>query len=185
MAGLDADRVSSGTPQQQGAKMDGGLQLPEPAAAEALAKFEAFLDENPDIGTAWAQDRGDTLIRAMKARYAATKRGREVQPLRTFAAWCAAQPDPANLLPESHPVNRWAEAVGLPDYFVDLAWFWFCRKYGKGGSSAKKTYRNWLAVFDESVRERWAKLWWIDGQTFKLSADGLILAKQFPDEDRG
>jgi len=56
MAGLDADRVSSGTPQQQGAKMDGGLQLPEPAAAEALAKFEAFLDENPDIGTAWAQD---------------------------------------------------------------------------------------------------------------------------------
>lgn len=36
--------------------MDGGLQLPEPAAAEALAKFEKYLDENPDIGTAWAQD---------------------------------------------------------------------------------------------------------------------------------
>ena len=43
--------------------MDGGLQLPEPDAAAALAKFEAFLDENPDIGTAWAQDAGDTLVR--------------------------------------------------------------------------------------------------------------------------
>lgn len=165
-----------------------GLQLPEPDAAAALAKFEKYLDENPDIGTVWAQDRGDTLIRAMKARYAATKRGREVQPLRTFAAWCAAQPDPANLLPEDHPVFRWAASVELPEYFLFLAWQWFVREYGKGGSGARKTQRDWLAHYDNSVRKRWGRLWYpsngMGGQAFQLTADGMILAKQFPDEDR-
>ncbi len=164
--------------------MDGGLELPEPAAAEALAKFEAFLDENPDIGTAWAQDAGDTLVRAMKKRFAAKKRGRETQPLCTFAAWCAAQPDQSNLLPWSHPVHRWAESIGLPEYFIYLGWKWFLREYGKGGQGAQKTQRDWLAHFDNSVRKRWGKLWWPDGNGFKLSADGMILAKQFPDEDR-
>jgi len=164
--------------------MDGELQLPGPDAAAALAKFEAFLDQNPDIGTAWAQDRGDTLIRAMKARYAATKRGREVQPLRTFAKWIEAQPDPSNLIPKNHPVFAWADSVGMDDYFVYLAWCWFKHQFGQGGPRSRTTKKDWLAHFDNSVRNRWAKLWWVDGETFKLSADGLILAKQFPDEDR-
>ncbi len=164
--------------------MDGGLQLPEPAAAEALAKFEAFLDENPDIGTAWAQDAGDTLVRAMKKRFAATKRGREAQPLRTFAAWCAAQPDQNDLIPKGHPVFVWADSVGMDDYFVYLAWCWFKQQFGKGGVRSQTKKIDWLKHFDNSVRSRWAKLWWLDGQTFKLSADGLILAKQFPDEAR-
>ena len=164
--------------------MDGGLELPEPAAAEALAKFEAFLDENPDIGTAWAQDAGDTLVRAMKKRFAATKRGREAQPLRTLAKWIEAQPNPAQVLPEDHAVFRWADSVGLPEYFVYLGWKWFVREYGPRGSGKDKKQRDWLAHFDNSVRKRWGKLWWPDGNGFKLSADGMILAKQFPDEDR-
>ena len=168
--------------------MDGGLQLPEPDAAAALAKFEAFLDAAPEIGTAWAQDRGDTLIRAMKARYAATKRGREVQPLRTFAAWLESQPDQSAVLPEDHAVFRWADSVGLPEYFVYLAWCWFKREYGKAGAGARKTQRDWLAHFDNSVRKRWGRLWYLSngmgGQPFQLTADGMILAKQFPDEDR-
>lgn len=164
--------------------MDGSLQFPEPAAAEALAKFEAFLDATPELGVVWAQDAGDTLLRAMKKRFAAAKRGRETQPLRTFAAWCAAQPDQSNLLPEDHPVFRWADSVGLPEYFVYLGWKWFLREYGNGGSGAAKKQRDWLQHFDNSVRKRWGKLWWPDGAGFKLSADGQILARQFPDEDR-
>lgn len=168
--------------------MDRGLQLPEPDAATALAKFEKYLDENPDIGTAWAQDAGDTLVRAMKKRFAATKRGREAQPLRTFAAWCAAQPDQSNLLPEDHPVFRWAASVALPEYFVFLGWMWFVREYGPNGSGKAKKQRDWLQHFDGSVRKRWGKLWYLSngmgGQPFQLTADGMILAKQFPDEDR-
>lgn len=51
--------------------MDGELQLPEPAAAEALANFEAFLDATPELGVVLAQDKGDTLLRAMKKHFAA------------------------------------------------------------------------------------------------------------------
>ena len=164
--------------------MDGSLQFPEPAAAEALAKFEAFLDATPELGVVWAQDAGDTLLRAMKKRFAATKRGRETQPLRTFAAWCAAQPDPSNLLPEDHPVFRWAESVGLPEYYVFLGWCWFRREYGAGGRGRDKKYRDWLAVFDDSIRKRWGRLWYPHGDGFKLSADGEILAREYPNEER-
>lgn len=163
--------------------MNESIEFGDAAAAEALASFTAFLDATPAIGFLWAQDRGDTLVRAMKARYAATKRGREVQPLRTFSSWCAAQPDRANLLPNDHPVNRWAASVGLSDYFIDLAWHWFCQQYGAGGRNASNKYRDWLATFDDSVRRRYGKLWYVgaDGK-FNLTTEGLILAKQFPDE---
>ena len=80
MSDAPEDAVYIGRPSEWGNPYMIGVHVATRAAA--LAKFEAFLDENPDIGTAWAQDAGDTLIRAMKARYAATKRGREVQPLR-------------------------------------------------------------------------------------------------------
>lgn len=164
--------------------MNESIEFGDADAAAALASFNQFLDATPALGMVWAQDRGDTLVRAMKARYAATKRGREVQPLRTFAAWLEAQPDQSAVLPEDHAVFRWADSVGLPEYFVYLAWCWFKREYGKGGQGARKTQRDWLAHFDNSVRKRWGKLWWPDGNGFKLSADGMILAKQFPDEDR-
>lgn len=162
--------------------MDGGLQLPEPDAAAALAKFEAFLDQNPDIGTAWAQDAGDTLIRAMKKRFAATKRGREQQPLRTFAKWVEVQPNPLDVLPEDHAVFRWADSVGLPEYYVFLGWCWFRREYGPNGRGRDKKYRDWLSVFDDSIRKRWGRLWYPHGDGFKLSADGEILSREFPDE---
>jgi hypothetical protein len=154
------------------------------AADVALVKFRAFLDQNPEIGLAWVQDRGDTLMREMRSRYAATKRGREQQPLRTFSAWCAAQPDQDNLLPEDHAVFRWADSVGLPEYYVFLAWCWFRRAYGPEGRSSAKKYRDWLAVFDDSVRNRWANLWYPHGNGFRLSADGEILAREFPESER-
>lgn len=165
--------------------MDGSLHLPEPAAADALAKFEAFLDATPELGVVWAQDKGDTLACVMKRRFAATKRGRETQPLRTFAAWCAAQPDQSNLLPADHAVFRWAESIELPEYFVWLAWCWFREYYGQKGANSNKKYRDWLATFDDSVRRRYGKLWCVgpDGK-FKLTTEGQIMARQFPDEDR-
>lgn len=165
--------------------MDGQLEFGSDAGAEALAKLQAFLDATPELGLVWAQDAGDTVVRELKRRFAATKRGRETQPLRTFSAWCAAQPDPDNLLPEDHAVFRWAASVGLPDYFVFLAWCWFREQYGARGTGKAKRYRDWLATFDDSVRRRYGKLWYVgpDGQ-FKLTTEGQILARQFPDEGR-
>lgn len=105
--------------------MNGEIQFGGEAGVEAFAKLQRFLDETPELGQVWAQDAGDTVMRELKRRFAATKRGRETQPLRSFGAWCAAQPDPANLLPEDHPVFRWAASVGLSEYMVYLGWCWF------------------------------------------------------------
>jgi hypothetical protein len=164
--------------------MADGQMFEDEGAEAALRAFREFLDAHPEIGLAWAQDRGDTLMREMRSRYAATKRGREQQPLRTFSAWCAAQPDQDNLLPEDHAVFRWADSVGLPEYYVFLAWCWFRRAYGPEGRSSAKKYRDWLAVFDDSVRNRWANLWYPHGNGFRLSADGEILAREFPESER-
>ena len=165
--------------------MNGEIEFGTDSGSEAFAKFQAFLDATPELGLVWAQDAGDTVVRELKRRFAATKRGRETQPLRTFSAWCAAQPDPDNLLPEDHAVFRWAASVGLPDYFVFLAWCWFREQYGARGTGKAKRYRDWLATFDDSVRRRYGKLWYVgpDGQ-FKLTTEGQILARQFPDEER-
>lgn len=163
--------------------MADGQMFEDEGAEAALRAFRDFLDAHPEIGLAWAQDRGDTLMREMRSRYAATKRGREQQPLRTFSAWCAAQPDPDNLLPEDHAVFRWAASVGLPDYFVFLAWCWFREQYGARGTGKAKRYRDWLNTFDDSVRRRYGKLWYVgpDGQ-FKLTTEGMIMSRQYPDE---
>ncbi len=165
--------------------MNESIEFGDADAAAALASFTAFLDATPALGIVWSQDKGDTLACLMKSRFASTKRGRETQPLRTFAAWCTAQPDASNLLPEDHPVFRWAESVGLPDYFVFLAWCWFRENYGKRGGGANKKYRDWLATFDDSVRRRYGKLWYVgpDGQ-FKLTTEGTIMSRQHPDEAR-
>jgi len=165
--------------------VNGEIEFGTDSGSEAFAKFQAFLDATPELGLVWAQDAGDTVVRELKRRFAATKRGRETQPLRTFSAWCAAQPDPDNLLPEDHAVFRWAASVGLPDYFVFLAWCWFREQYGARGTGKAKRYRDWLATFDDSVRRRYGKLWYVgpDGQ-FKLTTEGQILARQFPDEER-
>jgi hypothetical protein len=164
--------------------MADGQMFEDEGAQTALRAFREFLDAHPEIGLVWAQDRGDTLMREMRSRYAATKRGREQQPLRTFSAWSAAQPDPSNLLPDDHAVFRWADSVGLPEYYVFLAWCWFRREYGPEGRNSAKKYRKWLAVFDDSVRKRWGKLWYPHGDGFRLSADGEILARQFPESER-
>lgn len=155
------------------------------AGAAALARFQSFLDENPELGMVWSADAGDTLIREMKRRFAATKRGREVKPLTTFATWCASQPDQSNLLPEDHAVHRWASSVGLPEYYVWLAWCWFREQYGKRGPNAGKKYRDWLATFDDSVRRRYGKLWYLGpGNEFRLTTEGQLMARRFPEDER-
>lgn len=164
--------------------MADGQMFEDQDAEAALRTFREFLDAHPEMGLAWAQDRGDTLMREMRSRYAATKRGRGQQPLRTFAKWVEAQPNPLDVLPDDHAVFRWADSVGLPEYYVYLGWCWFRRKYGPGGASENDKYSDWLRHFRTTVQGRWGRLWYPHGDGFKLSADGEILAREYPNEER-
>lgn len=162
--------------------MADGQMFEDQAAEAALRAFCEYLDAHPEIGLAWAMDKGDTLACEMKARFAPTARGRKTKPLRTFTVWADAQPDQDSLLPFDHPVFRWAETVGLPRYFVLLGWRWFEREFTTGKGKDKKQ-RDWLQHFDNSVRKRWGRLWYLDGNQFRLTADGQILAIEYPNED--
>ena len=66
----------------------------------------------------------------------------------------------------------YAKEIGLPDYFLHLNWLEFKIAYTIGRSKAKK-YIDWRAVFRDSVRRNWYKVWYIDAQgNYALTTTG-------------
>lgn len=80
--------------------------------------------------------------------------------LKTYLANCAAAD--VDAIPADDPIYAWAESVSLPAEYLELAWAWFKAKYGPGGDRASKRYTDWRAVFRNSVKDNWGKLWAID-----------------------
>lgn len=70
---------------------------------------------------------------------------------------------------DDDPVIEYAEAVQLPSDFLRLAWLEFRHHYSQ--PEAKK-YRDWRAVFRKAVRGNWLKLWWLDGEQYRLTTRG-------------
>lgn len=81
----------------------------------------------------------------------------------TLAAYLSkcAETD-TDAIPADDPIYAWAESVCLPGEYLELAWAWFKAKYGPGGDRASKKYTDWRAVFRNSVKDNWGKLWAID-----------------------
>lgn len=81
-------------------------------------------------------------------------------PLAAYLSKCAETDTDA--IPADDPIYAWAESVCLPAEYLELAWAWFKAKYGPGGDRASKKYTDWRAVFRNSVKDNWGKLWAID-----------------------
>ncbi len=81
--------------------------------------------------------------------------------LTAYLARCEAED--VDAIPEDDPVWAWAESVGLPREFVQLAWAWLKGRYGPGGDRAGKRYADWRAVFRNAVKDGWPKFWAIGG----------------------
>ena len=64
------------------------------------------------------------------------------------------------LIPEGDPVFAYAERVGLPSEFLDLAWLAFRRRYIV--QHPAKRYTDWRRVFRNCVEGNWLKLWYAD-----------------------
>lgn len=82
----------------------------------------------------------------------------------TFADWIA-DCKASGVKPVSEYVAVWsyAEKVGLPREFVELAWVWFKTSYTSGEKMKRKRYIDWRAVFLRSVKECWSGYWfWSD-----------------------
>jgi hypothetical protein len=80
-------------------------------------------------------------------------------------------------VPAGDTIFEWADSIGLPVAWLELAWFAFEQKY-REGKSATKRYADWRAVFRTSLRENWLKLWWLDGEQWKLTTTGMQAQRQ-------
>ncbi len=77
-----------------------------------------------------------------------------------FDQWTGSVPDDQDLIPANHHAFRYAEKVGIPRPFLDLAWAVFQERYR---DDAKAKYADWPAHFRKAVEANWYGLWWIDG----------------------
>lgn len=72
------------------------------------------------------------------------------------------------------PVFEYAEKVGLPAAYVELAWNEFYRRHGPGGSNEAVKKSDWRRHFLNCVEGNWQKLWYVlpDGG-FALTTTGI------------
>lgn len=73
------------------------------------------------------------------------------------------------LIPDDDPVFDYAAEVGIPDEFMALAWVEFKHRYTQPGA---KKYKDWRSVFRKAVRGNWLKLWFLDGDGYRLTTVG-------------
>jgi hypothetical protein len=69
-------------------------------------------------------------------------------------------------------VWSYADKIGLPADFVELAWLKFRDRYSSDGNYKAKTYADWRRTFLNAVRDNWFKLWYRDGDAFRLTTAG-------------
>ena len=77
------------------------------------------------------------------------------------------------LIPLSDPIFDYCDKAGIPQEFVDLAWAEFKRKFSDGS----KRQKDWRKTFRNYVEGNYLKLWWHDGQSYRLSTVGLQAKK--------
>lgn len=76
------------------------------------------------------------------------------------------------LIPEDDPIFDYADKVGLPREFLDLAWPAFRHRYT--AQYPDKRYRDWRRVFRNAVEGNWLKLWYADPNgEYRLTTTGI------------
>lgn len=79
---------------------------------------------------------------------------------KTFLARCKGAGQ--RPIADYQPVWDYAEKVGIPEEVVILCWQEFARRYGDGGSSEGKRYRDWRSAFRKCVEGNWFGIWALD-----------------------
>ena len=91
----------------------------------------------------------------------------------TLKAWAeSVKAKGEKLIPPDDPVFAYAEKVGLPSEFLDLAWPAFRHRYTV--QHPAKRYADWRRVFRNAVEGNWLKLWFVqpDG-SYALTTVGI------------
>ena len=118
-----------------------------------------------DIRTETTTETTTEKKRATRSSYS-----RKKENGKTFKEWIDSLPEGEEAIPLDHHVFKYAERIGLPYEFLEIAWFRF-QKYYSGNDN--KRYLDWPQTFRNSIEGRWGKLWYIDANgEYHLTTDG-------------
>lgn len=92
----------------------------------------------------------------------------------TFTAWLQTLRESGEKAITDHrPTWDYAQRVGLPDDFVELAWVQFRRRYSEDPTYTAKRYRDWRQVFRNALGGNWFRLWSAADDGYRLTTVGL------------
>jgi uncharacterized protein YdaU (DUF1376 family) len=95
--------------------------------------------------------------------------GKGKSPLVTLPTYLAdCQRNGVEPIPADDAVWTYADTVGLPHAYVELAWWTFQGRYLSGS----KRYRDWRATFRNAVRGGWDHLWFLRDGGYALTTAG-------------
>lgn len=95
--------------------------------------------------------------------------------LRTYLDQCKAEG--RKPLPPDHFIRRYCRDAGISDEMLQIAWIEFRDRFA-GGADKAKLQKDWPAHFANSVKGRWARLWFTnDRGEVELTATGLQAKK--------
>jgi hypothetical protein len=106
------------------------------------------------------------------------KRLRKSSEATTFSAWLAGVKERGEKpISEYDALWTYADSVGLPHEYIELAWFSFADHYRTDEKAKRKRYADWKATFLNAVKGNYRKLWfWSDRDSaFRLTTAGQQL----------
>lgn len=91
----------------------------------------------------------------------------------TFAEWLEEiRASGQKAISDYLPVWDYAEKIGLPAEWVEIAWLKFRDRYLEDKSYTGKRYADWRRVFKNSVEANWFRLWYAKEGAFLLTTAG-------------
>lgn len=100
----------------------------------------------------------------------------------TFKVWLTdIRASGQRAVSEYPPVWDYAEQVGIPAEWIELAWIRFRERYTNDEKASLKRYADWRRVFLRAVKEGWMGVWsWSDrDESYRLTTIGMQALKAF------
>lgn len=92
----------------------------------------------------------------------------------TFKKWIEqVKSSGEKAISEYQPVFEYADTVGIPHDWIQIAWLKFVDRYTKDKNNAGKRYIDWRRVFLNAVSGNWFRLWYAKDGKFYLTTVGV------------
>jgi hypothetical protein len=140
---------------------------PQPDGSGPLGDLEMQNQQNPATSQPPA---GEVVYLASAGGQSKAPPEKPTRSKTTFATWLErVRLSSEKPISQDDPIFAYAERIGLTEDMLRAQWVEFKTRY----MANQKKYADWRAVFANSVRGNWFKLWWHDGQQYRLTTVGV------------